>query len=72
MDTICKLKIKISTYLIDIIDTYFHQWTIGDASNTAAQINGGVPQGSVIDPTLWNFLYNGIVDLETKEVKLMC
>lgn len=46
----------ISRYLIGIIESYLSDRKISDRSMTA-----GVPQGSVIGPTLWNVLYDGVL-----------
>lgn len=31
------------------------------------KLSGGVPQGSVLGPTLWNLQYNGVLELDLPE-----
>lgn len=58
---------KISEYLINIISSYLNNRSINIAKGEHMQISQGVPQGSVLGPTLWNILYDGILNLELGE-----
>ena len=54
---------KISDYLINVISNYLHERTIQIKSGEIIEVNAGVPQGSVLGPTLWNILYNEVPEL---------
>nr|CAI5852388.1 unnamed protein product [Callosobruchus analis] len=55
---------NISQYLINLISSYFEDRTIKISNKTSMTVTTGVPQGSVMGPTLWNVLYDGILRLE--------
>lgn len=55
---------EIEGNLINIIASYLsHRKIILEAKGTSKtrEINSGVPQGSVLGPTLWNVLYDGLL-----------
>lgn len=56
----------ISTYLVNYIESYFADRKLNIARHSL-QLTQGVPQGSVLGPTLWNILYNSVLDLELPE-----
>lgn len=59
-------KMSISKYLIEILKSYLSQRVIvGETFNK--EMTAGVPQGSLIGPTLWNLVYNSILDIDTPE-----
>lgn len=51
---------RISQYLINIIEDYFSNRRL-KISTSERTMTVGVPQGSVLGPTLWNILYDGIL-----------
>ncbi|XP_068148345.1 uncharacterized protein [Drosophila tropicalis] len=60
-------RLNISEYIINLICSYFRDRVL--LYDTAAgprkhTITGGVPQGSVIGPTLWNVMYDTVLRLD--------
>lgn len=55
---------EIAPYLIRLICSYFENRHILIGDNTKMTMSCGVPQGSVLGPTLWNFYYDGVLNLE--------
>lgn len=54
-------KTGIEESLISIIASYLPEWkTIVEAENISKQQEVGVSQGSVLEPTLWNILYDKV------------
>jgi len=55
-------------YLLRILRSYMGDRSlITDDQNSIRDVTCGVPQGSVLGPTLWNVLYDGLLDMETPE-----
>lgn len=64
---ICRLKtLRISTYLSNIIESYLTD-RILVVGRKKIKMTQGVPQGSVLGPTLWNVLYDSVLALDLPE-----
>lgn len=60
-------KRKISRYLQNLICSYLENRTILVGENSTMTMTCGVPQGSVLGPTLWNIYYDGVLRLKMPE-----
>jgi hypothetical protein len=66
-------KRQISRYLLNIIKKYLSGRRVSLDRSTSEEIGGGVPQGSVLGPTLWNILYDDVMEIEAPEgVSMVC
>jgi hypothetical protein len=66
-------KRQISRYLLNIIKKYLSGRRVSLDRSTSEEIGGGVPQGSVLGPTLWNILYDDVMEIEVPEgVSMVC
>lgn len=63
-------RINVPNYLVAIVQNYFtNRVVIYDTEEGRRQyaMSGGVPQGSVLGPLLWNIMYDGILRLRLPE-----
>ncbi|KAJ8910522.1 hypothetical protein NQ315_012819 [Exocentrus adspersus] len=55
-------RMGIPKYLLSTIDNYLEERSIQIDKGTDMEISAGVPQGSILGPTLWNVLYNDLLE----------
>ncbi|KAH1009039.1 hypothetical protein HUJ04_001468 [Dendroctonus ponderosae] len=66
-------KVEISVYLKNILHIYMTSRKIVLERNSEEDIFGGVPQGSVFGPILWDVLYDDVMRLPMlSEVEIIC
>ena len=61
---------NVPDYLLQIISSYLHSRVLEYKTEKGCKtynVTGGVPQGSVLEPTLWNAMYDGVLRIELPE-----
>lgn len=54
---------RVSSYLVNLVISYFEHRTINVTKNKCIEMTAGVPQGSVLGPLLWNIMYDRVLEV---------
>lgn len=72
MEALCSWEVPL--YLRKMFSAYFTERTAEICSTHSengvmqVSVTGGVPQGSVVGPLLWNIIFNEVLRLDLKQV----
>lgn len=61
-------KLNISKYLVNLIQSYLSTRELIITKKHSDYMTAGVPQGSVLGPTLWNIFYNSLLNVTDQSI----
>jgi hypothetical protein len=65
-------NIGATVYLVELVEDYFSQrwlecWSTSSGWKYSRKVSAGVPEGSVIRPSLWNIMHDGLLRIQLPE-----